>query len=93
MKERHDPRLPNYPGRRTSWLQRAVLAVLGAALAVTAFFFLVFALIAGALIALGVGIRFWWVLRKVREQAKASAALEGEYTVIEREDSGRRLER
>ena len=93
MNERHDPRLSNYPGRRTSWLQRAVLAVLAAALAVTAFFFLVFALIAGALIALAVGIRFWWVLRRLRAQAQASAALEGEYTVIEREGSGRQLER
>jgi hypothetical protein len=93
MNERHDPRLLMSPRPRASWLQRALLAVLGAALAVTAFFFLVFALIAGAILALGIGIRFWWVLRRLRQQARASAPLEGEYTVVERADTGQRLER
>ena len=93
MSERHDPRLLTSPRPRAGWLQRALLAVLAAGLAITAFFFLVVALIAGAFLALAVGIRFWWVLRKLREQAKASAALEGEYTVVERADTGHRLER
>ena len=93
MNERDDPRLLMPPRPRASWLQRALLAVLGAALAVTAFFFLVFALVAGAILALGIGIRFWWVLRKLRQQAQATAPLEGEYTVVERADTGHRLER
>lgn len=93
MNEHHDPRLATHPVRRTGWVQRALLAVLGVTLAVTAFFFLVFALVAAALLALGIGIRFWWAVRKMRAQAQASAPLEGEYIVVERSDTTHRLER
>jgi hypothetical protein len=67
--------------------------MVAAGLAVTAVFFLVFALIAGAAIALVIGVRFWWVMRKLRAQEKATEALEGEYTVIEGARATERLER
>jgi hypothetical protein len=78
---------------RGSWLQRVLLGVAAISLALVAFFFLTIALIAGALLALAIGARWWWVLRKLRRQAKASEALEGEYTVLERVDTSRHLER
>lgn len=93
MNERPDPHLLSDHRRGAGWLQRAVLVVLGAGLAITAFFFLVFALVAGAILALAIGIRFWWVMRKLRAQARASEALEGEYTVVERADIRHRLDR
>ena len=49
-----------------------------------AFFFLAIALVAAVSIALIVGLRVWWVMRRVRAQAAASAPLEGEYSVVER---------
>ena len=76
-----------------SWPQRLLIAALGMGLAIAAFFFLVFALVAGAIVATVLGIRFWWVMRKLRAQAENTAALEGEYTVIERDGSVERLER
>jgi len=93
MNERYDPHLLPGQGSRTPWVQRLLVAALGIGLAITAFFFLVFALIAGAIIATVVGIRLWWVMRKLREQAKNTAALEGEFTVVERGSTSERLER
>ncbi len=93
MNEPHDPRVLAGPARHASWVKRVLLTAVAAALAVTAFFFLMLAIAAAALVALGIGIRFWWILRKLRKQERASAALEGEYTVVERADTARRLER
>ena len=61
-----------------------MFAVVGVGLAIAAFFFLMFALVAGAIIATAIGIRLWWVMRKLRAQARKTEALEGEYTVVER---------
>lgn len=93
MNETHEPRVLTGPGRGTRWLQRALLATFAVALAIAAIFFLVFAVAAGALVALVIGIRFWWVMRKLRTQAKATEALEGEYTVVDRTATAERLER
>ena len=93
MNETHEPRVLTGPGRGTRWLQRALHATLAVSLAITAIFFLVFAVIAGAILALALGIRFWWVMRKLRAEAKATEALEGEYTVVDRATTGERLER
>lgn len=78
-----DPRLLTFHARG-SWFQRALLALASVALAIVAFFFLTIALIAAAFIALAIGVRWWWTLRRLRSEAKASAAIEGEYTVIEK---------
>ena len=93
MSERPEPHLLISPNRSASWLQRTLLAAVGVTLAVAAFFFLMFALVAGAVLAVAIGIRFWWVMRKLRAQAKSTQALEGEYTVVERASAADRLER
>lgn len=89
MSELRNPRMLGYQGRSGGWLQRALLAVIGAVLVIAAFFFLTVALVAGAFLALGVAVRWWWIMRRLRAEAKASAALEGEYTVVERAESTR----
>ena len=78
--------------RAGRWLQRVVLAIAAASFVLVAFFFLTVAVIVGTFIALAIGARLWWLTRKLRAQAKASAALEGEYVVVERERA-RELER
>ena len=89
MSEFRDQRLLTFEARG-GWLQRVLLALAAAALAIVAFFFITIALITAAFIALAIGLRWWWVLRRLRAEAKASAALEGEYTVIE---NAKRIER
>lgn len=84
MNEYRNERLLGYQGRTGSWLQRIGFALLGLVILVAGFFFLTVALVAGALVALAIGIRIWWTLRRLRKQAQASAALEGEFTVVER---------
>ena len=86
----HDSRRLNFRG---GWLQRALLVALGAVLLLIAFFFLTIALIIGGFLALAIGVRWWWHIRKLRAHAKATEALEGEYTVVERTDSPQHLER
>ena len=75
------------------WAQRLLIGALGVGLVVAAAFFLVFALIAGAIVAAVVGIRLWWVMRKLRAQTKNTEALEGEFTVVERAGTAERLKR
>jgi hypothetical protein len=69
--------------RELSWPQRVLYAILGLVLLVLAFFFLTVALVAGALIALVVLARLWWISRKLRREAGGDA-LEGEYRVVSR---------
>ena len=92
MNERHDPDLLPGQSSSTPWVQRLLIAALGVGLAIAAVFFLAFALIAGAIVATVIGIRLWWVMRKLRAQTKNTGALEGEYTVIERAGTAERLE-
>lgn len=66
------------------WLQRTLVLIAGAGLAIVAFFFITIALIAAAFIALAIGVRWWWISRRLRAEAKASEAIEGEYTVVDR---------
>ena len=92
MQPYDNPRLPGW-GARGSWIQRALIGVVAVSLAIVATVFLTVALVVGAFIALAIGVRFWWTLRKLRQQAKATEALEGEYTVVERPDTLERIER
>jgi hypothetical protein len=92
MQPYDNPRLSGSSARGT-WVQRALIGVVAVSLAIVATVFLTVALIAGAFIALAIGVRFWWTLRKLRKQAQASAALEGEYIVVERADTAERIER
>jgi membrane protein implicated in regulation of membrane protease activity len=79
-----------FQGRSGHWLQRVLitsaLAVLGAALLVLMVFFLTIALAAGAVLAAIIALRFWWVGRRIRASRRRDAPLEGEYTVVRRDD-------
>ena len=91
MNSTRNPRLLAFEGRTGGWLQRAMFATLGLLVLVAGFFFLTVALVAGAILALVIAIRVWWVMRRLRAQARAASPLEGEYTVVDRtEDHSRR---
>jgi hypothetical protein len=78
--------------RGTYWLQRALLSVLGVALAVLAFFFITVVLLLLVGVALVVGLRWWWITRRLRRsRADAAAPLEGEYVRVERDSDESRL--
>ena len=72
-----DPRSRSLP-------ERIVYGALLAALLVLGFFFLVAALIAGAILAGVFVARFWWLKRKLAKAAQAEF-ITTEYTVVERE--------
>ena len=59
---------------------RVVFALVAITLAVVGLFFLAFALIAVTAIATIIGIRFWWLRRKIRAQQN-SDVIEGSYSV------------
>ena len=90
MNDRRGPLLSGPKMRGRSWLQQAVLAIVGVAVIVVAFFFVTVALIAGALLAIGIALRWWWVVRRLRKASANSGPLEGEYVVIERADNDTR---
>jgi len=69
------------------WLKTALAAVAGTALLVLGFFFALFALAAAGLLIAVLGLRWWWIARKVRRTAgTAEGVVEGEYRVVEREN-------
>jgi membrane protein implicated in regulation of membrane protease activity len=70
--------------RARSLPERIVYGILALAVLVLGFFFLVAALIAGAILAAGVLARLWWLKRRLRKAAD-SEFLTTEYTVVERE--------
>jgi NhaP-type Na+/H+ or K+/H+ antiporter len=76
-----EPLLLTFSGSR-GWLTRVVITLVGLALGVAAFFFLTVALLIGTCLAAVVAVRWWWVLRRIRSEQAASAALEGEYRVV-----------
>jgi len=75
----HQTRIPPGIIPRT-WLGRVSATLIAAGLAVVGLFFLVFALVAAALISGVVIVRIWWTLRKVRAQREADV-IEGSYSV------------
>ena len=84
MNPLHAERLLRSGGRTASWPQRVLFVVIGTVVIVAGFFFVAVVIAVGAFIALGLAIRWWWVLRRIRAHAKATAPLEGEYAVIEK---------
>lgn len=79
------------------WLTRIAVTLVTLVLVVLGFFFLTVALIAGALVAVVIGARLWWALRKLkRAQGNVTVdadtrVVEGDYTVIEQESAVTRL--
>ncbi len=89
MNDGRGPQLLMFEPRRSNWLERALYAIGGVAVIVIGFFFLTVALIAGALLALVVIARLWWLSRKL-QRAQRRSVVEGEYEVVERSESEHR---
>jgi Flp pilus assembly protein TadB len=85
--------LPGSTSRGRHWLRTAAFALVGISLAVVAFFFIAVALVVGACLALGIAVRWWWVMRRLRAQARTAGPLEGEYAVIEESPESRQPRR
>ena len=66
-----------------SWPARILLGIVAIAIFVLGFFFLTVALVAGAIVAVVVLARLWWLTRKVR-RAQRDSVIDGEYVVVER---------
>lgn len=81
-----DPRAkaPVYALLPQSALARAGLALLAFALVVLTFFFVAAAVILCAVAAAVMFVRWWWLSRRLAS-ARGDGAIEGEYTVVERE--------
>jgi hypothetical protein len=90
MTNRNAPPLLSFQSRGRGWLQRTALAVGAVAVVAIAFFFITVALIAGALLATGIAIRWWWVMRRLRSARKTAGPLEGEFVVIDQPGPGNR---
>jgi predicted lipid-binding transport protein (Tim44 family) len=78
---------------KPGWFARILLTLATVALVIVGFFFLTAALIAGAILALVIGVRLWWTLRKLKRAGAGArgGALDGEYQVVERATAGERL--
>ncbi len=82
MNQQQDPRIRILNRPQASLLERIVFFVLGLVVLVAAFFFIGIALIAGAILAGVILLRFWWLKRKL-EREQRDSFVEGEYKVIE----------
>jgi hypothetical protein len=80
--------------QRPGWVTRVLVTLATVALVILGFFFLTVALVVGALVALVVGLRLWWTIRKLKRTQPAmdgvsgsadARVVEGEFQVIERE--------
>jgi len=82
MNQQQGPRIHILNRPQAGLFERIVFFVLGLAILVVAFFFIGIALIAGAVLAVIILLRLWWLRRKLRE-AMNDDVVEGEYTVVE----------
>jgi len=74
-------------GMPLNWLERLLVFLASVFLVVLGFFFLTVALVAGALIASAVIVRWWWISRKLRRaRDRDRDVLEGEYEVVNRSE-------
>ena len=64
----------------TTWMGRLIATIVAAALRVAGLFFVAFALVAAAVLALVVAVRIWWVVRKLRTQ-RDNEVIEGSYSI------------
>jgi membrane protein YdbS with pleckstrin-like domain len=89
MNDGRRPHLLTFESRQSTWLERVLYAVGGVAIIVIGFFFLTVALVVGALLALVVIARLWWISRKLQRERRRNI-VEGEYEVVERSEFERR---
>ena len=85
------------------WLTRTLITLTTIALVALGFFFLTIALVIGGVLALVLGVRLWWTLRRLKragvyptqashqDTRDSEPALDGEYQVVERESTAMRL--
>lgn len=89
MEPRHYQRRLTFEARSTSWLERVLYTIGALAVIVIGFFFVTVAFFVGALLALVIVARLWWISRKLR-RAHNRSVVEGEYEVVERSEHERR---
>ena len=77
--------------RAISWPARVLYGVLLVTALVVGFFFLTIVLVAGAIVALVILARLWWISRAVRH-SREQAEIEGEFAVIERREAIEQIE-
>lgn len=66
--------------QKPGWIARILLTVTTLALVIVGFFFFTVALVVGALIALVIGVRLWWTIRKIkRAQEQGQGQGDGDF--------------
>lgn len=78
-----------FESRRPNLLERVIYAIGAIVVIVIGFFFVTVAFFVGALLALAIVARLWWLSRKLK-QAQNRNVVEGEYEVVERDVERRR---
>jgi hypothetical protein len=89
MQNRDSQFFLTYDSRRGNWLERVLYAIGGLAVVIAGFFFLTVAIVVGAILALVIIARLWWLSRQIRK-ARNRNVVEGEYEVVERPEHERR---
>ncbi len=81
---------------KPGWITRLLFTLTTITLVIFGFFFLTVALAVGALVAAVIGVRLWWVIRKLKRAQSAAGPLtgrngasvvDGEYRVIEHDSN------
>jgi hypothetical protein len=89
MEQRYYQRRLTFETRQANWLERVLYAAGAIVVVVIGFFFVTVAFFVGALLALAIVARLWWLSRKLK-QARNRNVVEGDYEVVERSESDRR---
>ncbi len=85
--------------QKPGFIARILITLTTVTLVILGFFFLTVALAVGAVVALVIGVRFWWTLRKLKRMQgdvqhtprTSDTVVNGEYRVIEGESRVTRL--